>query len=116
MPVIGAVILLFVPKKYTGIIKTSALYISLLVLILSLYWAAFHNLTIYTPETFMEDKISILSISPDDVSIVGRIIIGSTITLITLVNSSECNNELFHPIESIDVIPFEYICGIYLLI
>ena len=46
MPVIGAVILLFVPKKYTGIIKTSALYISLLVFILSLYlWAAFDNLT-----------------------------------------------------------------------
>ena len=46
MPVIGAVILLFVPSKYTGIIKTSALYISLLVFILSLYlWAAFDNLT-----------------------------------------------------------------------
>ena len=46
MPIIGAVILLFVPGKYTGIIKTSALYISLLVFIMSLYlWAAFDNLT-----------------------------------------------------------------------
>ena len=46
MPIIGAVVLLFVPGKYTEIIKTGALYISLLVFVLSLYlWAAFDNLT-----------------------------------------------------------------------
>jgi proton-translocating NADH-quinone oxidoreductase chain M len=41
-----AFILLFVPSRYTSIIKTSALYTSLVVFIISLYlWAAFDNST-----------------------------------------------------------------------
>jgi len=46
LPLVVAVILLFVPSRYTSIIKTSALYTSLVVFILSLYlWAAFDNST-----------------------------------------------------------------------
>jgi len=46
LPLIVAFILLFVPSRYTSIIKTSALYTSLVVFILSLYlWAAFDNST-----------------------------------------------------------------------
>ena len=46
LPLIVAVILLLVPARYTSIIKTSALYTSLVVFIISLYlWAAFDNST-----------------------------------------------------------------------
>lgn len=46
LPLIVAFILLFIPSRYTSIIKTSALYTSLVVFILSLYlWAAFDNST-----------------------------------------------------------------------
>ena len=49
MPLIASFILLFVPansKQNISIIKTSALYTSLLVFIMSLYlWAAFDNST-----------------------------------------------------------------------
>jgi proton-translocating NADH-quinone oxidoreductase chain M len=46
LPLVVAFILLFVPSRYTSIIKTSALYTSLVVFIISLYlWAAFDNST-----------------------------------------------------------------------
>ena len=46
LPLVVAFILLFIPSRYTSIIKTSALYTSLVVFILSLYlWAAFDNST-----------------------------------------------------------------------
>ena len=46
LPLIVAAILLLVPARYTSIIKTSALYTSLVVFIISLYlWAAFDNST-----------------------------------------------------------------------
>ena len=46
LPLIVAIILLLVPARYTSISKTSALYTSLVVFIISLYlWAAFDNST-----------------------------------------------------------------------
>jgi len=46
LPLVVGVILLFVPGRYTNIIKTSALYTSLVVFVASLYlWATFDNLT-----------------------------------------------------------------------
>jgi len=46
IPITGAFILMLIPENYTGIIKTSALYVSLLVFFISLYiWSGFDSLT-----------------------------------------------------------------------